>query len=135
MGGRDFKIDDLIGRPFKDEARGPDAYDCYGLVLEVFRRQGIKIPDYGVGLVTEQRVMIDKKVQEAWKDWDQIKKPIPGCLVILAFPFLGWASHFGVMINEEKFINTRIKTGVVVDRISSPAWKRRILSFHIYKGN
>jgi len=132
---KNFQINDLIGKPFKDKARGPDAYDCYGLVLEVFRRQGIEIPDYGVGFVTEQTALIDKKVQEVWKDWDQIKKPIPGGLIILAFPFPGWASHFGVMVNGEKFINTRIKTGVVIDRITSPAWKKRVLSFHTYKGN
>ena len=28
-------IDDLLGVPYKVHGRGPDSYDCYGLVIEV----------------------------------------------------------------------------------------------------
>ena len=34
-------VTDLVGKPFLHCGRGPDAYDCFGLVLEVLRRVGI----------------------------------------------------------------------------------------------
>jgi hypothetical protein len=34
----------LLGAPFCWGARGPDAFDCWGLVLEVLRRRGEPIP-------------------------------------------------------------------------------------------
>lgn len=33
--------DDLIGKPYKPRATGPDAYDCWGLCVEVLKRLGI----------------------------------------------------------------------------------------------
>ena len=38
---------DLIGTPFVNEGRDPKkGLDCYGLVMEVFGRYGIKLPEY-----------------------------------------------------------------------------------------
>jgi len=34
-------VSDLIGKPWSWGARGPDAYDCFGLLIEVSRRYGI----------------------------------------------------------------------------------------------
>lgn len=36
-----------IGLPYREGARGPDAFDCYGLVAEVFRgARGVDLPDW-----------------------------------------------------------------------------------------
>ena len=41
-------LDDLIGKPFKLGGRGPDAFDCWGLVREVMQRMrpGLALPDW-----------------------------------------------------------------------------------------
>jgi hypothetical protein len=36
-----MNFEDLIGVPFQFGARGPEAYDCFGLTKEVLRRFGI----------------------------------------------------------------------------------------------
>ena len=41
-------VDDLIGKPYEGGGRGPDSYDCYGLVVEVESRMGRRVPDVGV---------------------------------------------------------------------------------------
>lgn len=33
--------DDLIGKPYKPHATGPNAFDCWGLCVEVLKRLGI----------------------------------------------------------------------------------------------
>lgn len=40
----------LIGLPFERGARGPAAFDCWGLVLEMRRRLGLPVPpDFATG--------------------------------------------------------------------------------------
>ena len=35
---------DLLGKPFRLGARGPEYYDCWGLCLELGKRAGIEYP-------------------------------------------------------------------------------------------
>lgn len=40
-------LDDFVGLPYREGARGPEAYDCYGLVAAVFRAfRGVELPDW-----------------------------------------------------------------------------------------
>ncbi len=40
-------VNDFVGLPYREGARGPDAYDCYGLVAAVFRAlRGVELPDW-----------------------------------------------------------------------------------------
>ena len=40
-------LDDFVGLPYREGARGPDAYDCYGLVAAVLRAmRGVELPDW-----------------------------------------------------------------------------------------
>jgi cell wall-associated NlpC family hydrolase len=42
-------INDYIGKAYRLSARGPDAYDCWGLVMAVYRdRLGVALPDWNV---------------------------------------------------------------------------------------
>lgn len=40
-------INDFIGLPYQEGARGPGSYDCYGIVAAVFRvLRGVELPDW-----------------------------------------------------------------------------------------
>lgn len=42
-----MNLNDYIGLPYREGARGPDAFDCYGLVAAVYKAvQGIDLPDW-----------------------------------------------------------------------------------------
>jgi len=42
-----MNVNCFIGLPYREGARGPDAFDCYGLIIEVFRQlRGINLPDF-----------------------------------------------------------------------------------------
>ena len=42
-----MNANDFIGLPYREGARGPDAFDCYGLVAAVFRAaHGVELPDW-----------------------------------------------------------------------------------------
>ena len=50
-------VNDLIGRPWRLGGRGPDAYDCWGLVREVLQRMrpGLPLPDWASDTMTRER--------------------------------------------------------------------------------
>ena len=42
-----MNLDQFVGLPYREGARGPDAFDCYGLVAAVFRAvRGVELPDW-----------------------------------------------------------------------------------------
>lgn len=124
---------DLVGRPFIDGGRDPQkGLDCWGLVLEVFRRSGIDLPDYtiacddipGIGRAVESERSFGR-----WKRWEAHEAPIPSLLAIrFNSPLI--INHTGVFIGAGRFLHTRKRVGVCVETISSPAWKHRIEGFY-----
>jgi hypothetical protein len=51
------EFNDLIGRPFVRGGRGPHAFDCWGLVLEVRRRLGLALPpDFASASLTREEM-------------------------------------------------------------------------------
>lgn len=42
-----MNLDQFVGLPYREGARGPDAFDCYGLVAAVLRAvRGVELPDW-----------------------------------------------------------------------------------------
>ena len=126
-------LNDLIGKPFKDRGRGEDGYDCWGLVLEVFKRYGINLPDFDISAYAHK--MVAKKVDEEKNKscWKKLDKPeVPS---ICIFGKGGFVHHLGVYIGNGKFIHSLIGKGVQIDRLSSPIWKKQLLGFYKYDGN
>ena len=49
--------DNYVGKPFVDGARGPDAYDCWGLVAAIYLEEyGITLPEYYVSAMDTEKV-------------------------------------------------------------------------------
>ncbi len=42
---KEFTVDDMLGCPYEEGGRGPDRYDCYGVVLECEKRLGHTLLD------------------------------------------------------------------------------------------
>lgn len=132
-----MNYNDLIGIPFVN--RGRDAkhgLDCYGLVKEVYKRNGVEIPEYDADFNDMERVneLIEGNTQGyPWKELDEPKVP---CLIAIRFGSpVGVVNHTAVYIGGGKFIHTRERIGVCVDKISNPAWHRVIVGFYEYVGD
>jgi cell wall-associated NlpC family hydrolase len=124
-------VTDLIGKPFIDGGRGPEGYDCWGLCLEVFKRHGIELPDYKIYCYDSAGFFT--LFQGALPQWARCDPPeIPSVVTVrLNFPVV---NHVGVYIGEGKFLHTRDKTGVVIERLDAPQWRYRTEGFYIPKG-
>lgn len=127
-----FNTDDLLGIPFLDGGRDPRiGLDCWGLVLEIFRRYGIDLPDYRIACEDASR--IDQEIDAnrwAWIRVTSSAPPVPS-LVVMRFNHPVLCNHTGVYIGDGLFIHTRQPIGVNIDRINSPAWARKIEGFYV----
>ena len=105
-------IDDLLGKPYRDHGRGPDAYDCYGLAIEVERRLGKTLRD----------------VAYDWNDPQLCRAYAPtlgvrriqsfgrGALVEIVE---GGRLHIGVCLDRQNFIHATRNRGVAVSPIGA----------------
>lgn len=103
----------LLGKPYRSGAKGPDAFDCSGLVHYVYKKAGIEVP------VTTQQ--LDRAGHEIVGE-----DVLPADLIL--FRIRG-VYHVGIMINKKEFIHSSRSKGVSIDSSEQPYWKRGILGF------
>lgn len=124
--GFSAKYADLIGKPFAWKGRGPDAFDCYGLMQEIERRNGRTLPDYESPTVMDQ-------VHACIRDNVSLFRPCeigPGALVLLR---CGWHnSHIGIVLPFDKLLHTWERSGGVTCEQLDP-WRRRIVGSYTYR--
>lgn len=130
---------DLIGTSFVNEGRDvKTGLDCYGLVMEVFHRFGIELPEYTANYDDAAKInaiIRRQKMSPIWKKVeDGAEPPVPSIVCISFGVPKGIINHTGVYIGDGKMIHTRDKIGVCVDRVQSPAWNRLIDSYYTYVG-
>ena len=119
---------DLIGVPFEYGGRGPDALDCYGLVMEVAKRNGTPLPDFGFA---SDQAMISAMMGCTMPQWEEIEQ-VAGAIVL--FRIGRYVSHCGVMIDESRMIHTwKESGGVTIQPID--LWTQRIVGFYKHVGN
>lgn len=124
-----MEYEDLIGVPFVDGGRDKSGMDCWGLAREMYRRQGIDIPDYHVSAVSAVSVASQMGVDVAY--WQKLAQPALGCLVLIRLSPDVWANHVGIYIGDGKFIHAYSATGVSIGRLRR--WRSRIVGFYVPK--
>jgi hypothetical protein len=73
----------LIGLPWVSGARGPDSYDCWGLVWFVYNTIfDISVPSYQY-VNSENLLAVTREIDRVTSgpDWIEIDRPIHGCAV------------------------------------------------------
>jgi cell wall-associated NlpC family hydrolase len=122
---------DLLGKPFVDGGRGPDAYDCVGLAIEVQRRRGLTVPDFVSSQAELHRQLAAGGLLH---NCIKVQLPVPGCVALIRMGLN--ERHLGVMVDAYKVLHTTAQTkGVVVERILSHLWQRRIVGFYKLEGS
>lgn len=119
---------DLLNKPFAWAGRGPDAYDCYGLCQEIYRRIGRELPDYDSSDQTQVIALTLAGGIESWLE--QIPQPEPFCLVTFRIvpPFV---THLGVVMDDcQTFLHILQQSMVTRERLSSLQWSRKIAGYY-----
>ena len=61
-----INLRDLLGIPFTNRGRTLDGLDCYGLVMEVYKKFGITLPEYNADFDDTENItkIIRKQMRE-----------------------------------------------------------------------
>jgi cell wall-associated NlpC family hydrolase len=103
----------LLGKPYKNGAKGPDAFDCSGFIYYVYGRFGMAVPVSTEGL--------DNIGYEIGRS-----DVASGDLVVF---LIKHERHVGIMINRLEFIHASKSRGVTVDSVETAYWKRNFSHF------
>jgi cell wall-associated NlpC family hydrolase len=112
-----------LGLPWVIAARGPFAYDCWGLVQAVYINEfGINLPTYpGIEFETKLALakLVEQEVTKAESRWKVEPTPIDGCVVAMSSHKA--IHHVGVFIDVDGglILHTQKGTGVVAQKQST----------------
>lgn len=111
---------DLLAIPFERGGRGPAAYDCYGIVREMFRRDGINLPDFeSPGTLEEiERLVETTPTGPRWRP-----VPIGTPRAIITFRVDGAGAHVGYYLGGDRFLHALEATGVTTERLTGNAMR------------
>ena len=110
-------VNDLLGKPYKAHARGPDSFDCYGLVIEVEKRLGHTMPDLYTKLAQSDTWEVDPHNIDFAKEMTGMEKTkTPSFGDVVVFFNKGRIFHTGVYLKNDDVIHCN-KMGVHIVKI------------------
>jgi cell wall-associated NlpC family hydrolase len=118
-----------VGAPFEEHGRGPGGYDCWGLVVAVYREVfGIELPTYDHRYAsTRDREDIAALIDGGLTPWRQIPVDVarPGDGVI--FRVLTSPCHIGVVVDPPMFLHIARGSDACLERWDTVRWEKRFL--------
>lgn len=108
-----------IGKPWRNGARGPDAFDCWGLVTDVFLRvHGVTLPLLPLDATDAARVSREIEAQCGSSLWKETLTPGPGTVVVMGQG--DRFNHVGLWLPESKqVLHASERKMIVAQRLSS----------------
>ena len=123
---RRIDVSDLVGKPFAEFGRGPQSYDCYGLVLEVSRRLGRPFPDYGSLPAASEGAI--RRIEERRGELLPVAAPEVGDVVLMSVAAPGRPDHLGIVTEPGWFLHALPRRGACLSRLS--LWEPFILGIY-----
>lgn len=120
----------FIGLKFGDKGRGPEEFDCWGLVRWIYQKQlQIALPDYlmydSVTNDDEVESVIRMGREEGWEKFEKAKP-----LDVVLFNIYGRPLHVGVVINGDQFVHSPEDDFTRIEYYTARHWARRIEGFY-----
>lgn len=126
----DISYSDLIGIPYKFNGRDKSGMDCYGLVLEMFKRNNVTLPDYLYE--DDSDATITKLISDNVEFAVELERPEPYCAVLFRQHKFG--THMGVVLPDlSHFIHCSTGRNVAVEKLGSMRWYSKIMGYYKWK--
>jgi len=119
---------DLLGTKFTDGGRSKETgFDCWGLVIEIYRRHGIVLPEYTMAAYDDVSIAGVFTSEIETGAFVRVPDGLPAPAIVLMRLMCGqWANHVGVHVGNGRFIHICKGAGVAIERLDSLKWKSRI---------
>lgn len=123
-----------VGLPFGEMGRGPDKFDCWGMVQLIYRQErGIELPSYTEFYkTTNDRVEISETIiRERQQRWTQVEQAREFDAVLLLMR--GVPMHVGICTKPGHMVHCAHGVDTVLDRYDSMRWKTKLVGFFRYE--
>lgn len=128
----------LVGLRFEDGGRGPDAYDCWGLVREVYQQCGIELPNYPISCqdaaAIAAAVNAERRLDLVRPVWRQVPAAQPLAVVVFCVRIDRFPTHLGVCIDAATALHTMRSSGACLLKLDSTFWAQRIVGYYEWIG-
>lgn len=117
-----------VGIPYSDLGRGPDSFDCYGLIQMVLDREfGIRMDD----LHNEKVGHIDPRdLRRRISQTVRVTEPRDGDILMFKMP-RGW--HVGLYVSRSRMLHTCSPDPSRVSRIDEAPWESRLVGVYRFE--
>ena len=138
--------DGLLGVPYLHGGRSKDGMDCWGLILEVYARMGVAIPDVFqevekewakkdldgtfAGLAAEDT---EGWIQQRFGKWKKLREAEVGCIVAFSMK-KRVPDHAGIIVEAGRVLHCLEGAGVILTRLTRDPWAERIVGYYVYDG-
>lgn len=117
-----------VGVPYVDRGRGPDGWDCYGLVYYVNNfHLGRPVPSYWLSYPSATD---DDHVQSAiayhCREWVEVERGDIAVGDTLVFNLHGLPVHCGIVYDAGRMLHCLAGRETVLERFDSYAWTKRL---------
>lgn len=142
-----------IGKPYVYGAKGPEAYDCSGLMYHIFAKAGKKIPrtsakqgEQGTLISREELktgdliffdtrsvIQAEKVTPQTEDEFQEVLFALPTTSEIMTNQAINYqperVTHVGIYVGDDKFIHAAsdVNKGVVVDSLKTKYYDSRYL--------
>lgn len=120
---------DLLGVKFTVHGRSlEEGFDCYGLAIEVLKRNGIILKDVFYESTTEDEIINNAFSCNVSTKLDNLEE---NCIILLSVK--GQPTHIAVYIGEGLMIHATREYGVVIEPVHR--WNKRIMGLYKVSNN
>jgi cell wall-associated NlpC family hydrolase len=118
-------VTEYVGLPYREGARGPDAWDCWGLVRHVLAAEfHVELPAYDYGPTALERQQLIRSLRPQFREVE----PVPGAIALCS---VAGRPHVGVCVDGEHILHAREGTGSVLERIDSRWMRNAVRGFYL----
>lgn len=121
-----INLDKYQRASFRYGGRGPDCFDCWGLVLDIMITNGVDLPDQETPGLHRERYQL---LTDGAGHYHKVSDPQGGEIVAIS-EIPGIITHVGVMLDRVRFIHASETAGVAVERIDSLIWRHQVAGFY-----
>ena len=125
-----------IGVPFEFRGRGPDTFDCWGIVRYVYRfdhPKKISLPSYAKIYMTSKDVKNIPEIMfgEIDRRWKEVDTPQEYDVILLRMR--GFPMHVGIVTKKGYMVHCACGMGTVHEKFDSLRWRNKVLGFYRYE--
>ena len=128
-------VSKYIGLRFEEHGRGPEGYDCWGLVRLFYEQEyGLPLPTYtGQYQDTSDSIGIHGLIAGGRhsKYWEEVNIPETGDVALLRVD--NYPKHVGIYLAGGNMLHITKGIDSCIEALKNPRWENRIVAYYRYR--